>query len=150
MPIDKEFVSTSVPETISFAKKLAGCLRPGDVVALNGGLGSGKTTFVKGLAMGLGLSDAHLVKSPTFVLMHVYATQIPLYHFDLYRIESSKELSAIGFEEFIFDPAAITCIEWAEKAKGILPRSTYHVCFAVVGKNRRQISLSIQGVGIWD
>lgn len=118
-----------------FAKKL----EAGSVVALEGNLGSGKTTFIKGMALGLGLKDPDEVKSPTFVLMHVYPTRIPLYHFDLYRLEGKNEIEGMGLDEFIYDPEAITCIEWAEKARGLLPASAYCVSFEITGKRTRRI-----------
>lgn len=103
-------------------------------------MGSGKTTFVKGIALGLGLKKADEVKSPTFVLMHVYPTKIPLYHFDLYRLEGDKDYRAIGLEEFINHPAAISCIEWADKAPQIF-ESAYHVRMAVCGQSSRRIEI---------
>lgn len=124
---------------MALAKKFARTLKPGNVVALSGGLGSGKTTFIKGIALGLGLRDADEVKSPTFVLMHVYKTRIPLYHFDLYRLETPQEVEALGFEDFAGDPKAITCVEWAEKAKGLLPAAAREVRLEIAGENSRRI-----------
>jgi len=137
----EKILSHSVEETLTFARKFARRLKPGDVVALTGNLGSGKTTFIKGLAAGLGLRDAHRVKSPTFVLMHVYPSKIPLYHFDLYRLETEKEITATGLEEFVHDPRAITCVEWAEKAGPLLPPSAYRIRLEIVGENERRFTL---------
>lgn len=117
-----EQTTNSEEETIAFAKQFGKTLKPGTVIALHGNLGAGKTTFIKGLAMGLGLKDQDDVKSPTFALMHTYETKIPLYHFDLYRLETSGEIANIGFEEFVNDAGAITCVEWGERAKELLPR----------------------------
>jgi tRNA threonylcarbamoyladenosine biosynthesis protein TsaE len=116
-----EQVTHSEEETIAFAKQFGKTLKPGTVIALHGNLGAGKTTFIKGLALGLGLKDADEVKSPTFALMHTYEARIPIYHFDLYRLETTGEIANIGFEEFVNDARAITCVEWGERAKDLLP-----------------------------
>lgn len=125
--------------TVRLGKTFAKKLKPGTVIALSGGLGSGKTTFIKGIAVGLGLKDPDEVKSPTFALMHIYATKIPLYHFDLYRLEGLKEIQNIGFEEFAADPKAITCIEWAAKARSLLPSNVIQVVLETTGPNTRRI-----------
>ncbi len=134
-------ISRSPHETILFAQKFAKNLKPGSIISLEGNLGSGKTTFIKGIARGLGLSRKEEVKSPTFVLMHIYPTPIPLYHFDLYRLETPKELEAIGFEEFIYNPKAISCVEWGEKAENLLPETSYHVELKFVNDHTREIRI---------
>jgi len=139
MKISHDFVSRSAEETVAFAKKIAKGLNPGDVIALQGNLGSGKTTFVKGIALGLGIEDAAQVKSPTFVVMHMYKTLVPLYHFDLYRFEETSELEAIGFEDFIHDSRAISCIEWAEKAGREIPSDAYRIRIDHLRENMRRI-----------
>lgn len=144
--IPSEFISKSREETIAFAKAFAKNLKPGQVLALEGGLGSGKTTFIKGIALGLGLQKQDEVKSPTFVVMHVYPTRVPLYHFDLYRMESPGELEAIGFEDFINDSQAISCVEWAEKAGDLLPETVYHIQLKVVDENSRKIRVRGKGI----
>ena len=133
------FVSRAVGETLTFSRGFAKRLKPGDVLALTGDLGSGKTTFIKGIALGLGLKNPDEVKSPTFALMHLYPTRIPLYHFDFYRLEKPEDIRAIGFEEFVHDPRVISCIEWPEKAKDFLPARTRHIRMSFAGKNSRQI-----------
>lgn len=137
-----KYLSHSEKETMKIAARFAKQLKPGSVVALEGTLGSGKTTFIKGMAAGLGLKDSGEVKSPTFVLMHIYPACIPLYHFDLYRLEGKKEIEGIGLDEFIHDPKAITCVEWAEKAGELLPDSAHHILFQVTGKRTRRIQFS--------
>ena len=139
MAHSQEFFSASSEETIAFAKKFAASLKPGNVVRLEGNLGSGKTTFIKGIALGLGLADPDQVKSPTFALMHVYPTVPPLYHFDLYRLATIGEIQNIGLEEFASDPSAVTCIEWAEKAAGLLPRTARRVRLETAGPQARRI-----------
>ncbi len=136
-----EKITQSEQETLETARVFAKSLKPGTVIALFGNLGSGKTTFIKGVALGLGLKNPDEVKSPTFALMHVYETKIPLYHFDLYRLESEKEIANIGFEEFINDPKAITCVEWAERAKGLLPKTHIRIELEVAGPTQRRIRI---------
>ena len=138
----RSVITGSAQETIEFAKVFAKDLKPGTVLCLEGQLGSGKTTFIKGLAKGLGLKHPEQVKSPTFVLMHVYKAKIPLYHFDCYRLDSTEELENIGFEDFVNDPAAIACVEWAEKAKALIPSHACHIHFEILDASKRSITIS--------
>jgi tRNA threonylcarbamoyladenosine biosynthesis protein TsaE len=142
MKINKTIVTDSPQETIEFAKGLAASLKPGTVLCLEGQLGSGKTTFIKGLAEGLGLKHPEQVKSPTFVLMHIYKTRMPLYHFDCYRLDSLEELENIGFVDFVNDPQAISCVEWAEKAGALIPTDARHIHFEILGATQRRIAVS--------
>lgn len=100
----------SPDETQALAARLARLLRPGDAVVLSGDLGAGKTTFVKGLALGLGMDPAEVV-SPTFTLINEYPGQIPLFHFDLYRLADGRELAELGFDEYL-EREGICAIEW--------------------------------------
>ena len=127
---------------MEFAKRFATQLMPGTVLCLEGQLGSGKTTFVKGLAEGLGLRHPEQVKSPTFVLMHIYKTKTPLYHFDCYRLNFLEELENIGFQDFVNDPHAISCVEWAQKAGDLIPESARHIHFEILDATQRRISVS--------
>lgn len=138
----REFLSKTPAETIAFGKAFAKDVRPGTVLALTGDLGTGKTTFIKGLALGLGLKDQDEVKSPTFALMHVYDARMPIYHFDLYRLDTVKEIQAIGFDELVSDPSAVTVIEWAEKAGVLLPPGALRLSFEQAGENSRRISFT--------
>ncbi len=138
----KSTVTNSPQETIDFAKGLAAGLKPGTVFCLEGQLGSGKTTFIKGLAEGLGLKHPEQVKSPTFVLMHIYKAKVPLYHFDCYRLNTLEELENIGFQDFVNDSQAISCVEWAEKAGDLIPKTARHIRFAILGDSARSISIS--------
>jgi tRNA threonylcarbamoyladenosine biosynthesis protein TsaE len=134
-------VTSSAQETIDFAKEFAKDLQPGTVLCLEGQLGSGKTTFIKGLAEGLGLKHPEQVKSPTFVLMHIYKAKMPLYHFDCYRLDSTEELENIGFEDFVNDSAAIACVEWAEKAGSLIPPHARHIHFDILDATQRRINI---------
>ena len=135
-------VTSSAQDTINFAKRSAKKLKPGTVLCLEGQLGSGKTTFIKGLAEGLGLKRPEQVKSPTFVLMHIYKAKTLLYHFDCYRLNSIEELENIGFQDFVNDPHAISCVEWAEKAGELIPEGARHIHFEILGASKRRMTLS--------
>jgi len=138
----KAITTLSPQETIEFAKQFASELKPGTVLCLEGQLGSGKTTFIKGLAEGLGMKRPEQVKSPTFVLMHIYESKIPLYHFDCYRLNSIEELENIGFEDFVNDPKAITCVEWAEKTGSLIPSHARRIHFDILSATQRRIAIS--------
>jgi tRNA threonylcarbamoyladenosine biosynthesis protein TsaE len=137
--------TSSETETISLAEKFAGRLVPGDVVALNGDLGSGKTQFVKGVCLGLGVAD--LVTSPSFVIMNQYtavrneAGAFPIFHFDFYRIRSIDELYDLGVEEYFYGKG-ICLIEWARAATSLLPMKRYEVALRVLSQeNTREITI---------
>lgn len=117
--------TNSVEETVSVGYRLGGILRPGDVVCLHGGLGSGKTAFAGGIAKALGIRGH--VTSPTFTIINEYPDgRIPLYHFDVYRLGSAEELKELGFEEYL-DGGGITVVEWADIVKEALPGEYIHV-----------------------
>lgn len=132
----KTFITQSNLETQKLAEKLAVRLthRKPLVLALVGDLGAGKTTFVQGFAKGLGIKDK--IISPTFVLIRQHRQ---LYHVDLYRIESFKEL---GLEELFSDKNNIVLIEWAEKAKNLIPKNAIWISFKMLSENTREITLS--------
>lgn len=131
----------SALETLKFAEDFGKTLRAGTVVALTGEIGSGKTVFAKGLARGLGVKNPDEVKSPTFVLLHLYQGRVPIHHFDLYRLEKADELDGIGFDEFASDSKAVSIIEWAERARKRIPRDAIWIHFKITGRNSRQISV---------
>ncbi len=133
------FTTHSAQETIAWARQFALTLKAGDVICLYGDLGAGKTTFVKGIAEGLGLSKEEHVTSPTFVIMHRYACRIPLYHFDCYRMLSPEDLTAVGFEDFIHSGGGIACVEWPEKAGNLIPAEHISVYLEHQGEDTRKI-----------
>lgn len=118
------YKSNSEKETENIAKAFAKTLRRGDVVCINGDLGAGKTAFTAGIAKGLGIND--IVSSPTFTIVNCYEGNIPLYHFDVYRIGDSDEMYDIGFEEYISGDG-IAVIEWADIIADILPKERYDI-----------------------
>lgn len=111
----------SPEETLSYGRAIGQILKPNTLLALYGDLGAGKTTFVQGLAQGLGILDS--IQSPTFVTLHVYEGKIPLYHFDLYRLQEEREFLIQGLDEY-FDRQGICAIEWPERISSLLPPRT--------------------------
>ena len=114
----------SVEETEQLAISLAGHLKPGSVVALSGGLGAGKTAFVRGLARGLGCEGE--VCSPTYAIMNEYAGYTPLAHFDMYRVEGWESLESTGFFDYL-DGAHVLAVEWTENILAALPEDAWRV-----------------------
>jgi tRNA threonylcarbamoyladenosine biosynthesis protein TsaE len=130
-------ILNNVEATQAFAESWAAHLSGGEIFALHGVLGSGKTQLVKGLARGLGYRGD--VTSPTFTLAHEYlGGRLPLYHLDLYRIASEKEAVDIGLEEYI-PSDGVTIIEWAERIASILPVTTMHWEVEVVSLTERVV-----------
>jgi tRNA threonylcarbamoyladenosine biosynthesis protein TsaE len=130
--------SSSMEETERIAARVASRLKPGDVVCLHGEMGSGKTHFVKGVAAGFGL-DQNLVNSPTFTLINEYPGEIPLYHFDCYRINDVREAVEIGAEDYFYGNG-ICLIEWAEKIEPLIPEHALHITIEKKGPSKRQFS----------
>ncbi len=113
-----EVTAASTRETLELGRILGRLLKKGDVVALFGDLGAGKTVFARGLAQGMGVEDC--VTSPTFVLINEYQGDLPLYHFDVYRLEDPDEILELGHEEYFYGEG-VTVIEWADKILDYLP-----------------------------
>jgi tRNA threonylcarbamoyladenosine biosynthesis protein TsaE len=135
-----KIVTNSATETKQLAAQLASSLNPGDVLALEGDLGSGKTQFVQGLARGLGVPENGYVRSPSFTLLNEYRGRYPLYHFDFYRLHEASALDDLGLEEY-FDGHGITVIEWADRFPGALPERTIHIKFEIIDETRRSIEI---------
>jgi tRNA threonylcarbamoyladenosine biosynthesis protein TsaE len=121
-------VQTSDPkETEAVGEALGALLGPGDLVVLTGDLGTGKTTFTKGLARGLGVTDR--VTSPTFTIVQEYDGRVPVAHVDVYRLERIQELHDFGFEELL--DSRVTVVEWGEAIALVLPRDRIEVCISM-------------------
>lgn len=113
-----QFLSYSTAQTEQFAATLAKKLQPGDVIALRGGLGAGKTAFTRGLACGLGITEP--VTSPTYTIVNEYLSgKLPLFHFDMYRLHSSDDLFDIGWEDYI-GRGGVCAVEWSENVSDVL------------------------------
>ncbi len=144
MPEDTRQLETiqthSLEETIAAGRRFAQRLQTGDCVALMGPLGAGKTQFVRGVALGMGLDDGRMVHSPTFVLMQEYPCRVPVYHLDLYRLkEPVAELEDLGFEEFLTD--GVVLLEWADRASGLVPQDSWRVSIQITGPTDREITI---------
>src|SRR5438093_11395298 len=111
-----ELILPRAEDMQSLGEALAGVLGPGDVVALTGDLGAGKTTLVQGAARGLGVDD-HTVTSPTFTLVREYRGRWPGYHLDVYRLDRVQEVIDLGFEELL-DPDGVACVRWGAAIDG--------------------------------
>ncbi len=146
-----KFISKSEEETMDFAKMVAQHLHRGDIVCLFGDLGSGKTTFVKGLASVFGILPRK-VNSPTFTLINEYKGKkgkkknnaIGIYHFDLYRLDSVEEINIIGYDEFLYGDG-IAVIEWAERFKELMPKEYLHMGLKFVNEQSRAIECWAKG-----
>jgi tRNA threonylcarbamoyladenosine biosynthesis protein TsaE len=136
-------VSHSEDETLALALKLSASFKPGDVVVLKGPLGAGKTAFVRGLATGMGM-DESLVNSPSFTFVNEYSGEIPLFHFDLYRLSSPDDLYEIGWDDYL-TRRGIVVVEWGERADELLPTRYYLLEFTILGENERGIDISLRG-----
>ncbi len=138
-----EIGTKSPEETYVLGKKIGGLLKPGDVVAITGELGAGKTTLIKGLAEGLGVAD--FVSSPSFIIINEYSGKFPFYHIDLYRLEEVREIEELGVTEY-FERGGIVAIEWAEKLAGLLPERFIAVTIELLGEKERRITLKEKGI----
>jgi tRNA threonylcarbamoyladenosine biosynthesis protein TsaE len=131
-----EYISNSTEQTKEFAIRLAKHLKPSDVIALEGDLGAGKTTFTKGLAEGLQITKN--VNSPTFTIIKEYHGSMPLYHMDVYRLEDSDE--DLGFDEY-FEGMGVTVVEWAHLIQEQLPQELLTIYLTHQENETRKIAL---------
>lgn len=131
------FISNSPDETEEFARRFANDIKPGDVFALKGDLGAGKTQFVKGLVAGLGTDAA--VASPTFTIIHEYAGgRLPIYHFDLLRLEDRSSIERLGLDEYFFGEG-VCVVEWADHFPDLIPEQARWIEFEIKSENVRKI-----------
>jgi len=137
-------VTRSRQETMALGRRLGALLEPGDVVALDGPLGSGKTTLTKGLAEGLGVEDPRWVTSPTFVLVHEYPGRVPVYHIDAYRLSGPDDAEALGTDELFFGDG-VAIVEWAERIADVLPPERLDIELSHVGDDARQLVFTGRG-----
>ncbi len=136
-------ITHSPEETIAAAEKIGSRLRAGDIIAYKGGLGAGKTTFTRGIAIGMGLGDN--VCSPTYALVNEYkGDKISLYHFDMYRIESDGDLESTGFYDYPFENN-VAAIEWSENIDEFLPSAAIYITINVLNENEREIVIEDGG-----
>ena len=134
-----EFISKSEKDTIKLAKKFEKKLKGGEVVVLNGDLGAGKTTFTKALCKALKVKEN--VTSPTFTLMNIYTSgRLPLYHFDMYRIEEESEAEELGLNDYFYSNG-VCMIEWAQNIKHILPKNLITINIEKLGETSRKFEI---------
>ena len=134
-----KIITHSPEETVDAGVKLGKMLSAGDVIAFKGGLGAGKTTFTRGIAVGLGLGDN--VTSPTFALVNEYiGKKISLYHFDMYRIETSDDLESTGFYDYPFE-GNVVAVEWSENIADALPENTIYNSINTIEDDTREITV---------
>jgi tRNA threonylcarbamoyladenosine biosynthesis protein TsaE len=136
-----ELHSASVEDTLRLGRALGRALRPGDVVALVGRLGAGKTHLAKGIAAGLGVVDDRCVSSPTFVLVNEYPARLPLHHVDAYRLAGAAQLAAIGFEELCAE-GGVVLVEWADRVREIIPAAAIWISLRIEGEQERRLEVN--------
>ena len=138
----EKFVTHSPEETIELGRTLAARLRPPKLVLLRGELGAGKTTLVKGIAAGLGAAAPEEVTSPTFTLIHEYrGEQATVYHIDLYRIETERELATLGIDELLRDERSLVLMEWGEKFPRFQRERDVEIAIERTGETERKITV---------
>ena len=137
-----DYLTHNEIETEALGETLARRLGPGDVVAYRGDLGAGKTAFTRGLARGLGCTGR--VTSPTFTVVNEYEGRLPLFHFDLYRLEGEDALYDIGWEDYL-DRGGVCAVEWSERAETALPRETVWVSIRRCAENEDWRRITIEG-----
>ncbi len=132
--------TNSEKETIMVGEQIARHLKPGDMVALRGSLGAGKTTLVKGIAKGLGVKNYRYVNSPSFTIVKEYKGKVPLFHFDVYRLNNLKDIEDIGYEDYLARDG-IVVIEWSNKMTRILPKKHIDVSLKISGLSKRTLDI---------
>jgi len=139
--MDFDVVSNSAEETIELGRRIGEQLKGGEVIAVCGALGSGKTHLIKGIASGAGAGDSRQVTSPTFVIVNEYTGKLDIYHIDAYRLNSIDEFERIGFDDFCYSESVVV-IEWADKIELALQAIDYiRIELFHAGQTQRQIHI---------
>ena len=144
MPVT--ILTSNADETMQFGAWLGQRAFSGLVVGLSGDLGAGKTTLVKGVARGLGVDPAS-VTSPTFTFLHVYPGRIPVYHLDLYRLDSVPQVRDLGVDEYVGGDG-VALVEWFENVPGWLPSPRLEIRIAVLDADKRRLEITSVGEGL--
>jgi len=144
-----EFTTNSSDETIATGRSLVDLLPPPQLLLLRGDLGAGKTTLVKGIVEALEAAEAEDVTSPTFTLLHEYEgvwqdRPVRLYHLDVYRLESERQLATLGLEDLLADEDALVLIEWGEKFASLIRRADGEIAITTTGGDARKIVVSLK------
>jgi tRNA threonylcarbamoyladenosine biosynthesis protein TsaE len=130
--------------TEELGRRLGQLLAPGAIIGLVGTLGAGKTHLTRAIAEGLGVYNTAAVNSPTFVLIQEYAGPIPLYHFDTYRLSSSREFLELGSEEYLYGDG-VCVLEWADKVQDVLPKDCLTLQIQILSETARRIEFTATG-----
>jgi tRNA threonylcarbamoyladenosine biosynthesis protein TsaE len=139
--MELDITSESPEQTIELGRKIGQQLKGGEIIAVCGPLGSGKTHFIKGIAAGTGAQDRKRVTSPTFVIVNEYKGGLDIYHVDAYRLNSLDEFEMIGFDDFCY-PGSVVLIEWADKIEAALQTMDYiRIEITHAGKTKREIHI---------
>jgi len=139
--MERTLLSCRTEDTIEIGAVIGRALQKGQVIALIGDLGSGKTCITQGIARGLDVPDSYYVTSPTFTLINEYPGRITLYHLDVYRLSGSQDLGDMGYEEYFYGDGVIV-IEWAEKILDVLPMGSIIIYMTYIDEYRREIIIS--------
>ncbi len=131
---NQTFTTEKPEETQTLGEKLGKTLKRGDVIALVGDLGTGKTCLTQGIARGVGIASDEVVNSPSYILINEYSGEIPIYHIDLYRLENSEEIAELGLSEYI-EGDGICIIEWAERMSDLLPDTCIKIHITLTDTN---------------
>ncbi|TET10534.1 MAG: tRNA (adenosine(37)-N6)-threonylcarbamoyltransferase complex ATPase subunit type 1 TsaE [Candidatus Atribacteria bacterium] len=135
-------ITKSPEETKNLGKEVSKLAKPGDLLAFYGELGTGKTCFIQGIARGLKVKD--YVTSPSFTIINEYQGKIPIYHFDLFRLDNAEEILELGYKEYFYGEG-LTVIEWAEKIEQLLPKEYLGIKIKFKDRYQRTISFIPQG-----
>lgn len=133
--------SKSAADTMAIGKIIGAAAVGGDVIALVGDLGTGKTCLSQGIARGLDVPEVYPITSPTFTLINEYPGRVTLYHFDIYRLQGAQDLEDMGYEDYFYG-GGVTVIEWAERIKDILPPETLFITMNYLGEHDREMILA--------
>jgi len=143
MSTAREYISNSAEETIALGRELAPTLKDARMVILRGDLGAGKTTLVKGIAEGLQAALRDDITSPTFTLVHEFrGPEVTLYHVDLYRIETERELATLGLDELFAEPGNLVLLEWGEKFPRFRRERDVEIVIDRIGESDRRITVN--------
>lgn len=141
---EQRWLTCGGEQTQALGVDLGRYAQAGDFIACRGALGAGKTTFIQGFALGLGVSSAAYVRSPTFMLVNEYEGRCPLYHFDFYRLQDAYEVLDIGFDDYCLGDGVVI-VEWADKFPALLPAKRLDLSIEIVSNNQRTICAIASG-----
>ena len=139
-----QIISRSARQTEELGSQIGALLSAGSFIALQGGLGGGKTCFSRGVVASVAPQSARLVASPTYAIMNRYPGQPPVYHFDFYRLSGDDEIAELGFEEYFYGDG-ICIVEWSERIRDLMPPDHLTVTFEYDGDNQRTIGITASG-----